>query len=524
MNEVLRLHTIFLCAFSTLMACSIQAQDSLRWTSDLRLDRNDQAIDLMEVGEGFSLRRDQFQEDQLLSLDHYQTADLSLEWSRKVVWPEALGKDARFVGLVNMGGRHLAFFQETDKKENKHRLFANPITPDGTWAGKVKPLHEVPFEKSADRRFSLWMAPDSSEVLVTLSGPFAKEEEEEHVLAVYDADLEQIWTKHLSLPYSDNMFTKKTFMLDGALNVHIFAGQERRKIQSEFQGNQKEGKNHILFSYYWEDNTLKELEVAIRNRWITDADAELTPTGLVGIGGFYSEGPYFNSAGTFCLMIDPESRRIAVKGMVPFTTRVKSEFMSEKQAARGREIDNLFLDHLHFASDSSVIIVGEVFDIQERVTSDPATGRQIITYTYRYEDLLATHMDATGKSNWTTRIPKSQAISYEHDIYSGYAMFERGNGLSFLFNDHPENEVIDQEAKTLVTLRKISLAHVELLEDGSTLKSHIMDQSGEDIVFRPALSLALPRQRAVLFAQYKRNYRLGLIDLSSRAASVTKPE
>ena len=163
-------------------------------------------------------------------------------------------------------------------------------------------------------------------------------------------------------------------------------------------------------------------------------------------------------------------------------------------------------------ADTTWTLVAEQFEVVERVSTDPATGRQIITYSYRYEDILV----ATGEANNALLGTTQSAQVASHHRGPRMVLELHLHPPSWrdhpAFNDHPDNGTLDGDARSLVGLRKVSIRRVDVARSGVQNRTEV-DFMGEDGPnFRPELFLELGSRGVVLFGQYKRTYRLGILD------------
>jgi hypothetical protein len=111
------------------------------------------------------------------------------------------------------------------------------------------------------------------------------------------------------------------------------------------------------------------------------------------------------------------------------------------------------------------------------------------------------------------RIPKSQSITVEPEWYSGYALVEGKSGVHLLFNDDPENDLLENEkARTLTHLRKVTLRHVQLSLEGHVTRNAVDRMDADGANFRPELVLVPTPGKVIVFGQYKRSFHLGLLE------------
>ena len=278
--------------------------------------------------------------------------------------------------MYPVGPLWVAAFDHTDRKEKRHSMHVAALNPDGFWLGPAREAHFRKYDKYENRTYEVFTSADSTRLVGHLAGPFGKEELAEHALVVLDADLEPLYTRELVLPYSNDQLRVGDLLLDTQGNIHLYAAQPRPKVRLDSQRALEERKNHTLFSYYWKSNTLKELEIDLQTQWITDARVAFTPGGAIGVAGLYSNGPYFRTKGIFGLVLEPVSRRILSQGLVQLPKETIDGFSSRRRSDGGREITNLYLDHALFPTDTTWTLVAEQFEVVERVSTDPATGRK----------------------------------------------------------------------------------------------------------------------------------------------------
>lgn len=502
----------FTCVLFLLFLTGFAQSDTVRFTPEYQLEKGTEAIELLTNDSGsFVLREHRPDQDSFLHFTAFRSDSLAVIWEKQLQRPVDLPDDAVFLEMVDFPDRRVAFFEWYDRKAAQLHAYSIQLLEDYSWEGKAEHLVAFEVESHRNRHFQIRHQTGAAACLLWVSGPLGKEDQEEHGLALINAAQQVIWQKRLALPYGDEVHQIHQVVTDPSGNCHLLTGARRKKARDSSNPAER-NKAHVLFSYYWEANRLTELEVSLKRRWVSEIKMGITPNGLLALSGFYSNGPFYGTEGIFNFMLEPGERRIVARGLIPLDRDFKALFLTNRALSRGKELTDLFLDGLHYTEDTAVVFIGQHFNISERITNDPTTGRQVIQYLYKYNDLLVARMNKTGYLDWAVKVPKGQTIAYNQEAYSGFCWTPRSKAITLYFNDHEDNARLESPHvnKHLVSLNKAVIARVDITDDGFVSRKHIAPQQRQNTILRPDLHLSLPGYGHVLFRQYKRTVRFGL--------------
>ncbi len=150
------------------------------------------------------------------------------------------------------------------------------------------------------------------------------------------------------------------------------------------------------------------------------------------------------------------------------------------------EAPNLSVRDIVVEGDGSVLITCEEYYVISR-TYTSNNGATYTTYTYYYEDILASKINVAGNFAWVRKIPKKQKGSSGRGTMS-YKLISDATGYYFLYLDNKKNmELADDEVPKYhvdgfggqVVVAKIDNA-------GTVTKELVFDTREEDVMLFPS--------------------------------------
>jgi hypothetical protein len=114
---------------------------------------------------------------------------------------------------------------------------------------------------------------------------------------------------------------------------------------------------------------------------------------------------------------------------------------------------------------------------------------------------------------WTSKIPKRQVTSNDGGHFSSYfSVYDDDKNIYFVFNDNPKNIMVKEGSKTSNFNGKESVINLlKLNEEGAWEKSILAKNDEQDIITRPKVARLTFNNEAYIYAEWKKNYRLGKI-------------
>jgi hypothetical protein len=123
---------------------------------------------------------------------------------------------------------------------------------------------------------------------------------------------------------------------------------------------------------------------------------------------------------------------------------------------------------------------------------DPVTGRTIVENLHHYDDIIVHQLQENGKINWSGHIAKAQHTSGERDK-CGYNFFIYPEGISFFFNDHPDNfKILQQNPQARIDSwngsRSAVIGQVSFDKYGKSYRKNLVSHKAAGGVLLPGLS------------------------------------
>ena len=150
------------------------------------------------------------------------------------------------------------------------------------------------------------------------------------------------------------------------------------------------------------------------------------------------------------------------------------------------ETPNLKVRDVLVEGDGSIFISCEEYYVVQSTYSD-GRGGYYTSYTYYYEDILASKIDASGKFEWMRKIPKRQKGGNGRGTMS-FKLISDASGYYFLYLDNLKNLHLaeDEVPKYHVDGYGGQVVVSKLDNKGTLSKDLLFDTREEDIMIFPA--------------------------------------
>ena len=220
--------------------------------------------------------------------------------------------------------------------------------------------------------------------------------------------------------------------------------------------------------------------------------------------------------GIFLANLDANGQLVKFKkGYYEFPLEELAKFESARKRRRMERKDDYEADHLKVRnvvveSDGSIFVACEEFIITEHYRSNYGangvmTGGSFY-YTYDYNDIIATKIDATGNMQWVRKIPKMQ-----HGLVRtgtmGFKLVSDATGYYFLYLDNIRNmQLGDTEVpKTHADGYGGQVIVSTIDNNGKHSKELLFDTRDEDIMIFPQHFYRIDGHRYIGRARLKKN-------------------
>lgn len=393
-----------------------------------------------------------------------------------------------------------------DRKSNRLKAYALIIDPKTLDISE--PISLLSAETDMDSPLHWAISPDSTKIAAFFEAFPGKINEQTIHLATLNEEGISMWDRELALPYGSELAQVHQCAIDDYENVYLMSGKNPTKgFNRELR---TAAGRYLVFHFNYAENKLKEFDISLKDKQVVAAKGMLTKNNEMIVAGYYSNDYSFNVAGTFMFRISPDGPKLENAAYTALPEDIIVKIIGERDAKRRPEIENLYLDYL-FVKNEKLYLIGERFDINERVFMDPATGRTMVETIHYYEDIVVVIGDFTGKITYTSSIPKIQYSTFDRDK-CGYNVFFNGEKMRFYYNDHPDNLDSKKDFSQVRPAawngsRNASVMQVVLEENTSPAFSHLMEAKKSTGLLTPGLGTEQTFGPAFLGFLHNRDYK-----------------
>ncbi|MCP4521332.1 MAG: hypothetical protein GY827_06530 [Cytophagales bacterium] len=407
-----------------------------------------------------------------------------------------------------------------NKKLKKKFLFAQSVNKTTLQVNNdTKKIAEIDYSSkkwySSSGVFLPYLSADSSKLLVQYALPYKKREPQKFGISVFDKSLKKLWSKDIKFPYGE-LFSVSSYKVDNEGNVHVL-GIVYDEVRKSIRGGEANYRYEIL-SYYNNGKQQKKYPVKLEGKFLNAMQIAVGGANQnIVCAGFYSNKAGNGVEGTFLVKINKNSKQIVAKKFKKFDLDFITQNMTERQkkkakkkASKGKgvELYQYYLDDLIVKPDGSVYLIGEQYytRVVTHTTTDANGNMRTSTTTYYYfNDIIVVNFGVSGDVVWTEKIVKRQKTTNDGGQYSSYAYCMEGNNIYFVFNDHVDNLILNDEGdySYFNTSRKRSaLVMVEVGNRGKKKKQVIFQGKKEyRILTKPSSATQVSKNELILLGQ-----------------------
>jgi len=424
-------------------------------------------------------------------------------------------KKMQFEFIVFFNDRLWLFTSYNNSQRKKNYLMRQEIDTQSLQViGDLIKVSEISSKSWINRGdFQAVISHKKSKLLIFNSPAYNKNAADEFSLTVFDENMEQLWTKNVTVPYKDKLFGFEKLVVDEEGNAYVQSIIYEGKAKKMRMG--RPNYSYKIFSYTDLGTTANEYPVRLDNgRFITDLTFGINRKGNIICGGFYSDENAYTIRGTYFLTIDQQSKAIMSEGTKAFEADFLQAFFSERKAKSGKELANYYLDDIILRNDGGALLFAEQY--YERVITNPVnTGvgpPQYQTSTrYYYTDIIVISINPDNSIDWATKVPKRHVSTDDGGYYSSYAKVVSNKKIYLVFNDYPKDIPNLNTNKLVFTLRNgfAALSVVAIAPDGSYEKERLMLNRDEGVTSRPRLSEQVNKNTLIMYGDGFRKYQIG---------------
>jgi hypothetical protein len=333
-----------------------------------------------------------------------------------------------------------------------------------------------------------------------------KKSNENITISVYDENYEKVWREDFEIPYANDKFTIVNVIVDDFGNAHLL-GKEYLDGKKKAKRGESAYKYHVM-SFTDNGKTVKDHELFVNSKILTDAGIGINAEGKIVATGFYSNNSYSNIDGAFSMVIDLKTKNVENTSLKEFEKEFIQMGMTDKQKkkqdkkeSKGEDLEmpEFDLDRIILTPDGGWILLAEQFYITVHTYTTTGPNGSTSTRTvivYHFDDIIAVKMNPKGDIEWNVKVNKSSASSGVTSTLS-YTWGFCGDELVLVYN---------------TSLRKGSTVEISRVSAKGELKSEVlMENEKDELVLHPAYSRKVNDCKMMLYSARKKVYQFSFL-------------
>jgi hypothetical protein len=315
-------------------------------------------------------------------------------------------------------------------------------------------------------------------------------------LHVFDNKMNKLWGAEFTMPYTEAIMDNSDFSVDDKGNAYMLAkvydSEKRREVDKETGAA---GYHYEVLKFTKDSKKIIHTNIVIEDYFIKEASLIESSLHDMIIACTYSKKGKKRSGtdGIFLASMDPAGKITKYKnGYYEFPLAELEKFESARSKRKMEKKDdyeapNLKVRDLLVHADGTVMIVCEEYYVIEHTYTD-SRGNTRTTYTYYYEDILASKITAGGNFEWMRKIPKKQRGANGRGTM-GFKFISDGSDYYFLFLDNKKNMELaeDEVPKYHVDGFGGQVVVAKVDGKGTVSKEIVFDTREEEVMLFPAL-------------------------------------
>jgi len=255
--------------------------------------------------------------------------------------------------------------------------------------------------------------------------------ESEVGIHMLDANLNLLCSTNLTLPGSEKIASPSQFEISENGNVYFLSGLDKQKAENDGKlGLEK--KVYQLYSYNYIIDKLKQFDVSIAEKYISDVKMKLHKDGDLYVLGFYNNSHVKGAEGVFLMLLDGANLKVKTSGKKDLSVKIKEDFISSKRLQKNPVIDDLYLDHFLIKDNGNIVFISEVFSIDKRTVNQTQFANINATTYYNFDEILCVELDSRLNYVQHLTIDKRQRSINNYSIYYSYSVINLDSAEPYL--------------------------------------------------------------------------------------------
>lgn len=361
--------------------------------------------------------------------------------------------------IICLNNKYYYLYSSWSGKETKHeRLYYKEIDFEkGTFADKPTLLIDIPKKIKSFMgldKFDIKTSKDSTKLMVKNSEiPTIKNNDKNFEVInfhVFDKDLNKIWSKEYTMPYTETQTEIIDFQINSSGDVYLLSKIFHDNSEKDKERGKDGAQNYHIEICKISKDSENTLKLDLNEKFINGIDMHLNKTGELTVSGFYTQGKIKekhlnnNTDGVFIFSFDANNNLIYKKTheipldvLKQYESDKTNKKLSKEEEEDDAEFTNLIPQYIGI-NDTGITLIGEQFFQTE------SHGK----YQSHYHDILITKLDSEGNLLWMKKLPKKQKRGKEgteKELSFAYFLSNQFHHLMFLDNikniDIPLNKV-----------------------------------------------------------------------------------
>lgn len=330
-----------------------------------------------------------------------------------------------------------------------------------------------------------------------------KENDEKHLLKVYDGNYNLIFEKEFNSEYKDKNFQLNSVYTNENTGTVYYTG---KIFDEEGDKDDKESYHHKIYEV--RSSGVRELAISDKDFFINQVRLFSRENTLIAVGMF-SDKEHGHYKGVVYYELDAQSFEVKSTVFNPFTKDFMIEKYGEKRADKKMEKGTKKLDirGIFIDKEGNIVLATEEEFVMKMVDGFSYGGPRY-SYTYFHNDIVLCKLNTKGELIWAKNVKKTQTSQNRHVLDSYFATIKNGNiyifvnGKSDIYNEKRDRiEIYTTDAS------RISLYVLQIDPDGKKMTYRKLADRKDDFKFNVVHAKSIQNNSEVLLEGIHRKER-----------------
>ena len=362
----------------------------------------------------------------------------------------------QFESLQEFDGNYYMFYSVWDKANKKEQCFVRRIDfQSGTFSDKGTLLFKIDgkvteafaggltaggffgMKFQVRNKFNIEKSFDGSKVLIQYrKKPTERNDDLNYDIIgfnVYNSEMEEISREEIKMPYTEAKMNNLDYAIDSKGHMYVLSLvylNDKQRLKN------KDGSIGYKIELLRIDEGSAELTktpVEVGQYYLNEVQLYNQSDDQMLCAGFYTTGRNLDNADGVIMFKVDEAGEISDMQTYEIPVEVLNMYMKERQQKKNEKKDSkgkaefaeLKMRHVITNADGSMILIGEQHYVVRHETTN-SQGQSRTYYTYHYNDMLITKINADGDMAWMKKLGKRQTGK-------GNSPVARQGGMSFKY-------------------------------------------------------------------------------------------